>query len=57
MEFWDACRNEKLEQYTRRDNLLITGIKESREEVTDIIATDVARSIGVELGDRDLNVA
>ncbi|KAK4315564.1 hypothetical protein Pmani_013255 [Petrolisthes manimaculis] len=51
--------NDKLEQYMRRDNLCISGIKEERYENEMVLETkiiNIASDIGVELEPRDISI-
>lgn len=51
---------DKLEQYMRRDNIRISGIKEEEGETEDILEAKVlglANNLGVELESRDISVA
>lgn len=46
---------DQLQQYSRRNNIRILGIKESPNENTDQLVCQIARSIGVDLAPTDLD--
>lgn len=49
LEYHFDCRLDELEQYGRRNNLRIFGVKETDREVTDDIVVDVASKMDVKL--------
>ena len=52
--------NDKMEQYSRRENLCISGIDEEENETNDVLeakVTELAGNIGVELKPDDISVA
>lgn len=48
--------NDKLEQYSRRENLRLYGVKEDQEEDLQQTVIDIAGEVGVQIDKSDINV-
>ncbi|XP_077865439.1 uncharacterized protein LOC144352006 [Saccoglossus kowalevskii] len=48
---------ESLQQYTRRNNLIIQGIPEKEDEITDDIVVQVAEAVGVHVSEHDIDIS
>lgn len=50
-------RLDDIEQYSRRDNVVLRGVPESQGEVTNTLVIDVANSIGVTVTEGDISTS
>ncbi|XP_077869665.1 uncharacterized protein LOC144361673 [Saccoglossus kowalevskii] len=48
---------ESLQQYTRRNNLIIQGMPEKEDEITDDIVAQVAEAVGVHVSEHDIDIS
>ena len=50
-------RLDEIEQYTRRDNVIISGMAEAHGENTNQMVVKLAKEVGMDLEERDISVS